>query len=456
LNKINPIALPLSIVLKKMKNTLKISLLFSTILLFTWACNKSSELGADLFEADRFNFQYVDTLSINAITEQSPAIIGYLSGAASDNILMVGKMEDPVFGIAEKRIYALLVPSDTTFVSNPIVDSVVFRMYYHPTGTYGDTSQTQKIGVYRLTQELKAEGGVINNDKTFPTESRPLGTATFVPTPNVITTVPNTGDTSKKINLRSRVDVKLDKTFGDELFANNNILGNSTLYASWFKGIEVRAETKTNTTTAFTFSVGDSTALYVYYRTSTTDTVSKVRSLIPTNGSIRYTYSNHDYNNSVVKDFLNSSSKGDSTLFVQCNSGVLTKFELPTLKNLGNIIVNKALLQFTIKPEASPKGFEPIDRILLFKPNFETIVDASTQGGYIDVFGGTLGSKDGQQLYRMNLTIYLQRVLNGKESNYMYLIPENQQFKASRSIFYGSKNKQYGAKLLLYYTKLSG
>jgi Domain of unknown function (DUF4270) len=441
-----------------MKDLFKIPLFFVAIIIITWSCNKSSELGSNLFEADKFDFQYAETLSLNAVAEQGPPILGYVSsdltGLSSDNVMMVGKMEDPVYGVAEKKIYTQLVPVGAIGVGSPIIDSVVFRLYYDASSTYGDTTQTQKIGIYRLTEELTTPNFIYNN-KTFTAESTPLGTATYKPTPRVITTVTAANDTATKINLKSRVDVKLDKSFGDLLFKDTSIYNDFSKFSAWFKGIEVRAESKTNTTTGFSFSSSDSTGLYVYYRTVVTDTISKVVSYIPTSTSIRYTYSNHDFNGSLVKPFLNNTEKSDSMLFVQSQSGVVTKLEIGGLKTLGNIIVNKAFLEFTVNPIESPLGFTPVDKILIMRPNFTPILDAATGNALLEVFGGTVIEKDGRQTYRMNISNHLQKVINGKESSYIYLVPENQQLKASRTVFYGTKHSKYPAKLLLYYTKLN-
>jgi hypothetical protein len=417
------------------------------------------KLGADLFDKDKFNYQYTDTVSILAQSEMSESLVGYSNTIAPTNTLFVGNMEDPIFGITETRAYTQLAPDATSVGSGFIVDSVIFRLFYNSTGTYGDTTKSQRISVYRLTETLV--GNLITTDKTFKTEAQPLASIQFKPTPNVtvrdsvrLTVNGVTKDTIG--DFRPRLSFRLPNTFGEQILSDTNRNTDLGKFYEWFKGLEVRAEGMTSAITAFSFRAADSTGIYIHYKTSTTDTVRRVFRVSTTDRLVRYTHFRHDYSKSKVLSYLKNPAKTDTVLFVQSGGGILTKLEFPHLKNLGSIAVNKAVLEFTINTEeADTLLFRPIRRFLLAKTNFDAIDDANASTGSLRFFGGDLTKNGSTSVYRMNITAHLQRMLDGRDGNNIYLIPELQVEEYARSILYGGKSPQFKAKLLLSYTKLA-
>ncbi len=438
------------------------------------SCNDPSVLGADLFEGDKLNLQFTDTLTINAVSETPDPLIMYSESTFPLDNLLVGKVKDRVFGLSESRIYSQF-RANTTTPDFSTADSfaVYLELPYNVTGVYGDTTAEQKLSVYRLSEEIP--DATIYSDKRLNAEATSIGSLTFLPKPNtrelVITeTKDDTGKVTKTDTtyLASRIRIKLDNTFAKKLVSLDS--SNLTNFSKWLKGLEIRAEKETGCMLSFDLSnaTGKTSAIVVYYR-KTSATTESVYSF-PSSGIIKYANFKHDYTSATIKPYINNQAKSDSLLFLQGMAGVNVKFELPYLQSLGKIVINKAELELTaVNDNTKMDAFPAIEQLLLRTARFSSIRDLSLDGAYITgnntrpldkltTSGGFVRTEtiDGSTFkkYHLNLTSHLQLIAQGKEGTVLYLMPHFKEERASRVVLYGLKTPKYRAKLNLTYTKL--
>lgn len=446
-----------------MKNIL---LVLSALALFltSISCNESSLLGADLFEGEKLNLQFTDTLTINALTEKTDSVLVYSTAPYYYDSLPCGKVNDPFFGLTEARIYSqfrfdsTIIP--TVNLSVAVIDSAFLDLVYNgsPSRIYGDTLNPQTLGIYRLTQAIPSE--TIYSNRIFSTEATPIGKYTFSPKPYTQLVSITKKDTTR---FSGRVRIPLDKNFSKQLLDTNNLKNITT----WLKGLEIRSEATTNTMLNFNFGVSTTnpTAIRLYYRIGTTDTLSLT---IPINTTHFANFKN-GYDAAPIKPFINNQKATDSLMFIQSMAGTNVKIEFPYLKNLGKVVINKAELEITVSKDSKTDIFPPIDQLLLRTAQFSAVQDVrfdsnygdgistrpreqmSTSGGFVrtETVSGTTVQK-----YYFNLSTHLQQMLEGKQGSNLYITPHFKEEKGSRVVLYGPKSSKYRAKLNIHYTKL--
>jgi hypothetical protein len=480
-----------------MKNIWKAFLGLAVCLIVTASCNKTSLLGSELFENDKLNLQFTDTLTLNALNDAPTPVLMHVKGITGYDNLPIGNMPDAYFGNLQSSIYAqfglqnITAPAFPPFDSVKI-DSVRFIMPYNAGGIYGDTTALQKLVVYRLTEQIL--GDSIYSNKTFANAPTPLGSLTFKPTPKttsqrVITALPGAtkNDTFTDI---PHISIPLDINFAKDIMRLSSTTLADTAFQAWLKGIVIKAETPANCmlnfnmgpsgVTAPTGQVGRLAGIYVYYRNNATDTARQFYSF-HTSGQPRYANYKNDYLNGKVKDFVNNPKRADSLIFLQSLGGSVARLEFPYLKNMGNIAINKAELEFTINEDADTKTIPALEQLILLTssakitdgnvvnlsgalsliPTNSRAIGDVGQSGYsvltfntIPDFGGYPFTENGVRKYRMNITQQLQKILNGTEGTQLYLVPHFQYTRAGRVVLYGAKHSKYKAKVNLIFTKI--
>lgn len=454
-----------------MKNIFIASVSF-LVLLIVGACNKSSQLGADLLSGDKLNLTFDDTLiTVTAQTENPDSVlaINYSpTSLTSFTKLPLGKMYDPVFGVTEARIYTNLAYSNSTApvldgASTYVLDSAKFVLAYSGANTYGDTIQNQSIGLYRLdaSEYLGGDNFTYYTNKRFKTEATKLGGLTnFTPFPN--TSVHIEKDTNK-YDYRPHIAFKIDNNFAKALLDTNvystfNANGGSA--SKYFRGFEIRSEQTTNAMLSFNVA-DDSSGLYIYYhKLNDTEKLSYLFRMT----SSTFPSFNHDYAKGTINNFYGGKKtiSGDSLLFLQGMAGPNIKFEFPNLKKqLGTAVVNRAELEFTILEDSTDR-YQPVERFILTTANGTAVADLQRSNGLTE-FGGVPVTEAGNlRRYKCNISQHLQYMLNGTAGTVLYLLPDNtrgtvpdKQETTRRVVLYGTKHSKYRTKLNLYYTKPS-
>jgi Domain of unknown function (DUF4270) len=441
-----------------MKNIILALTALSAILLFNSSCNESTLLGSELFENENLKLVATDSLSINALTDTNDSVVVNSSG--SFVFLPIGKVKDLTFGTYEARAYTELDSTSAYNFAGGRIDSVVFIIGYNAAGVYGDTTQTQKLSIYRLTENIKT--GTIYSSQKYTTQSTPLGTAEFTPKPRTfinegrgLTTLP---DTAPQIRIKIT-----DPSFIQQIGDTTNYISKNG-FKKWLKGVEIRAEKETSCMLNMDFGSAQATitGLYVYSKKDT----NYVYSFKPISSSnTKHCYFKNDYTNAKIKPFLNDQKMSDSLLFLQGMSGTNIKLEIPYIRNLGKIVINKAELELTIKEDDTQSDLFPATSQILVRDAVQNVIsdivdgDPTSRSAKFPSSGGFVRVKTegGEKLskYVFNISNHLQRMLEGKEGSQIYLVPFFKQENASRVVVYGvGKQLKYRTKINLTYTKI--
>ena len=463
-------------VMKNMKNILFALAVISAVFTNT-SCSDPSLLGAELFKDDKLNLQFTDTLTINAVNEPADSFVVNTKTTASLDYLLLGNVADPVFGPTEAQIFSqfryagVVTPTEVATADS---FSVYLELYYNSANVYGDTLADQKVSVYRLTEEIPDV--TLYSSKVFKSESTPIGSLTFKPTPN----------TADRVITRTIVDsVKFDTSFAAprvriplnmnfaQLLKDTSIFRDGaafsvTGFTKWLKGLVIKVENKTGCMMAFDFGSSKFTGIKMYYRKKGDKNESTLS--FPSSGLIKYSHFNLDYKNGTIQPFIRNQTKADEKLFVQGMSGVNVKLEFPYLQSLGKIVINKAELELTAVNEGTNMdAFPAIDQLLLRTAQFDPIFDLGLDPAYnrgpgvrslerLTTGGGFVRTETVNTVqykkYYLNLTTHLQQMFNGKQGSILYLLPLFKEEKGSRVVLFGPKSATFRSKLNITYTKI--
>ncbi|NJL73792.1 MAG: DUF4270 domain-containing protein [Saprospiraceae bacterium] len=145
--------------------------------------------------------------------------------------------------------------------------------------------------------------------------------------------------------------------------------------------------------------------------------------------TVRMVHFEHDYENTLVDNALGEQPNRNDLAFVQGMAGVNTVITFNDLKDLENIVVNKAELELRVAVLDGSRNdiFPPADQLLLFEVKedgtLELIEDFTLAAFSIadieDAIGGTLilNAVDNQLIrYSLNLSSHFQRIVKGEAS----------------------------------------
>jgi hypothetical protein len=427
----------------------------------TYSCIKSTPVGSELFDNDKLNVQFTDTVTIRCLTEKTDSIAAYIPNAASST-LFCGNTIDPTFGKQELMMFTQVVNAVTPgSMVGALYDSAVLVLPYDLSLMRIDSSETIQLDVHQLTQKMDS-AQVIYSNKKYTYNAVPIGTQSF--RPRLSDSLTNRADTLKS----AYVAIRLNDQFARQLVDTTQYpLSPTNLFKDIFKGLCIKANGTTKSVLAFN-TASPYARLHVYYRRDT----SKLRldfmlneASSPSGTKItRYTYINQDYTNAPIAPFVKNQQKSDSLVFLQGLAGSNVQIEIPYARNLGKIAVNKAELEFTINDKDGYK-YPALEQLALYQikagaaldfiTDFNTASTNTTIQGYFPYFGGTPQVLSGSYVYRMNVTDYLQQIIAGKQGSIMTMTAYNKTARLNRAILYGAGIAgARRAKLRLTYTVL--
>lgn len=463
------------------------SLLFVGLIFIT-ACNESSVIGTGIID-DNNDFVNVEVgeLSIRATTVLSDSVQTYRTTNQLDTYIC-GFMEDPLFGTYQSifntqvRLSRSLTMIDslniTNLEANASLDSA-FLVIELAEDFYGQISSTQEVEVYLLAEPLD------NNATYYSTDSFEsgdlLGSKMFTPAApdSIVFFTDATGiDTIKPPQMQIQLDVN-HPLFRDILFNGPNSLQYFQSDADLLgvlNGLQIRVSTTTPFEGLMSFdpvpptvSTPSVTGLYVHYPSVTGDnqlytfgineSAAKMVNFIP------------DYSGAIVEPFIgeNEYEKGDSLIFLQGMSGLNAKLEIQDFITLENVIINKAELEFTVAADLPEDrtlfSSSPIPQFFIGTKNADgeleiiTDVEAGIAGGTLNtlttIFGGNpVEDSDGTVTYKMNVTAYLQELVNGEhETAEIFVYPALRAERPQRVVLFGPGHSEHPAKLYVTYTE---
>lgn len=410
------------------------------------SCTDPLEVGAQLLDEDRANVGFTDTFTLVARTEVHDSVSAFSPGSGAIATFLFGRTEDPYFGITEAGFYLeTLLQRDLGGNVVPFfqegntqgytLDSVVLVLPIDSNGIYGNIAGTYDLEVYEVTEPIlpiDIEDGAAQSffsNITYEVNPMPLGTTTFIPD------FYDTLFVKKDININTldtidfrapHVRVRLDDAFGQSFFNQaEETFETDSAYLEFNPGFYVKPVGVSPG--LMNLNVNRSwTGLYFYYRAGN-DTLTysfESRSI-----GRRVSNYKHDYDGYVLGDFLDNGSDTDSLLFLQGMQGTRIAFEIPGLKNFDGRVINKAEVEFTVAvPEDYDIDFRtPADQIVLLRRSddgeFLVIRDVAVVPNDLDFyFGGQpIREENGDRLYRMNMSIHAQYLIDGTEPETIYI-----------------------------------
>ncbi|MBD0331289.1 MAG: DUF4270 family protein [Chitinophagaceae bacterium] len=420
--------------MKQFFSILLIGVFFSFLLLFL-SCtriNEATELGSDLIPAVDNITTFDTTLDVETYNETFSSINDSTRSTLTNEQFLGYIGNDPLFGKTTASMFFELKPGAFKFTfpfkkdSLIALDSVVLVLSYRE--TYGDSTVPQSVSVSELSQlnKFNYDSAYLLTGNNFQLSSQ-LGTTTFTP---------NQLDDSVFLfreKSRNQLRIRLDDAFGERLlnYDTTNAYASDSAFKSNFAGFAVIPSNMGNAIMGFALA-DTNTKLALYYRfTKNGKADTSVTYFRATRISASANDINRDYSGSEVEGYLGGATQ-DNLLFLQNSPGIFARLRVPALSNLSNRIVHRAelIVQQVYDPsdalfpppaylfvdayDTTKNNYRTLPFTFQFEPNgnINTLVLGMSPMRATDAFGNSVA------IWRLNLTRYVQHVVNRTTPNY--------------------------------------
>ncbi len=423
------------------------ALFFSGTILLSSSCQKPEEdLGIDLQrDQDLLGVNGLDTFSLKTYTVSEDSIrTDKLSPA------LVGAYIDPVFGFVKTSHNTVLRLSDTNpnFVpagssaSDMVVDSIVLVLRYvvNPDVRVYGSNGPQRFQVFEMDELLAVDSIYYHNRvPSFLPENLVLDEN------NLISLAPNDSVFVDSVMLAPQLRIKLKPELGNR-FIEASADGGLTEanFHEIFKGIRITVDpTQSNPyeTGIINFEANQLSKITMYYRdTLGGDTLLYDFPMRTGVGKYGHYEHNFDVAQYELRDQVvnGNATQGQQDLFVQGVGGTKIRVEIPHLLNIRDstdFAINQAILSIPVR-EGTTGEFNPPQQVLILG------VDSDGRtfllDDQIDSFAPTIPLDTVNNVYRINLTRHLQRVLLGEiENGYLEIVTASPGSTPNRVIING-------------------
>jgi hypothetical protein len=428
------------------------------LLLFSMACNDPTEVGTSLVAGDVINAQKKTDFEIDVFQNSPDSLLYYLplTSDQPSTQVQVGIIDDEFYGRNEASFFLQLLPlQNATDLSEMVLDSVVLQLYYDTTAFYGPTNSAHSLMVHEVSEEINRFSRYYTS-QSFDYDPEPIGELlNFPPITDKPVYLVEDGDTTATLDPHIRIH--LDPALGERLlYMDSTLVANDSAFISNFKGLYVKTESETGEYLGFEAYFGGSTptAITVYYKDPQVDTVTQSLNFgALAGGSVVLQNFTYDLGNSLAAQGIADPSISDSLLFMQGNGGVSAGLEIKGLENLGKILVNKALLEFTFNGEIlNYNQYDPLESLILVRKDLD--------GQYINLERPLIGQRDTvsrdpvQIKYIFNIPDYAQKLADGRIfDTRLRLIPVDAMMNPRRSVIFGSLDLNESVRFSLTYTE---
>lgn len=448
-------------------NRLLFSLL-SIIALWGLSCTKPVLIGADFLEDEKADLRFRVDFDLSFFTEKTDSLIVHSNNLSQQlATYLCGNIADPVFGKYSAEIYAQ--PVITTVASalrGATLDSVVLQLRYDTLGLYGNLEEPVTLEVYRMSENPSFNMTYYAHQR-FMTTGELLGSKTFVPQPFDSVWLNKPTDT---VRLAPHVRIPLDLSLLAEFTQQDSMVyTNQTAFLEYFNGLHIRMTTAQNTMLGFNL-LNSLSSLVFYYDTDNIENL-EFSLLFPT-GTIKMVHMEHDYTGTPVAQALEEGAENDFW-YVQGMSGATTRLEINNLSSLGNVLINRAELEFYgTYTDEEEQSFYPGCRYLVTQAKGDSTFVYSTDvvtalnytsgstglAAYKLLFDGSAGEvvsgPPAVYKYTMKVTSQVREIYRGNKENAIYFNPFSKGDSPGRSVIFGPGHPQYAPRLKIHYTLL--
>lgn len=415
------------------------------------SCQKEiSDVGMGIQpEEDLLNATVIDTFQIESYTELEDSL---KTDELSNNLL--GSYVDPVFGKVTSDIYTqfgVATNLSTIDILNTTVDSVKLQVRY--SGYYGEPDP-QTFSVQRITERFYLDSTYYST-KTLTTDGVELIRPGFETiTPDFSSEVIVGSDT-----LNPMIIFNLDTLLGKDILNNvsSGVLASETAFNNFFYGLHLSVNNPSqavNSGALLYFNMGDAqTKMIIYY---TENGTSKQLAFPVGSTQARFSHFVHDYSGTPVENCMNTPSLGQKFYYAQTMAGVRGVLKIKgidKLKDIGNIIINKAELYLPVQYYTTDP-YTVSGNAFVFYNN--TSGGASVMIDQISTTATYGGAYDNvKKAYTFNIGRHLQQVVRGDIPNLGFILNTSASSVSGGRIIFSGQNSPNREKpyLKVYYTK---
>lgn len=397
------------------------------LILALFSCKKDPyEIGIDLLPpSDTLNVKTTDTCTVLAFSVKQDSI-----RTSNPSSLIVGSIMDPVFGKTTCSFYSQvqLSTTDADFGTNPILDSLILKLYY--IGYTGDTTTRQNIKVYEMSQDIHFDSSYFSN-QTIGAYSTMLADLNFFPHPTDSVMVSGSKEQAQlHINLSNLTNYLGNKI----LYAPSSVLESNEAFKKFFKGLHIACTPVNGKGALLNFQTANGLSkLVVYYHDGTNPSNDSLSFEMPLNESCaRFVNIDHngylDAGQDLKRQLLNhDSAQGANQIFLQGLGGIKIKVKIPYISNFGKgkvVAINDALLM--LKTPETDTVYPPPPSITMIRQDsigrIGLLVDDLEGSAY---FGG-IYDKD-KRTYFFRITQHMQKMMANYYKNHfdLYIVVSN-------------------------------
>lgn len=402
------------------------------------SCTEPITVGSDLLEDDRVNVGFNGGLEISTTTVLDDSIQMYdaTNGGRLSRYLL-GSTEDDIFGLTSRGVYITpeLLRGGAGLVQPPlwldndsfIVDSLILVLPYDTASLYGDVYNTPvAYEVFEITDPFDQDADFYSNESLdlLPT---PLtsGTFTVVPERRLVHDTLVIDST-----LTHHVRIPLPMSLIERI-----VDADSTAYeldenfvSMVLAGLYIKTASVSNTFMGINpFDL--QAAIYAYY----TKSDGTVISFYPFD--IDQTVADYSFDRSGSQaEFLLEQDINDEVALMEGAGGLMTRVEIFNADTLAGKIINQAQLEFYLDETADfdYDRFDPAAIVTLYYRDADgrlqviediDILPAGVSAANREFFvGGNLQfDEEGRRFYQANLSVHLQRIVEGIHEPFVYI-----------------------------------
>lgn len=432
---------------------------------FTWlmafaimliGCSDPTPIGSGLLEQDQEDVVFTDTVTVDVTHSFPDSIRTYAQGLPSAN-LAFGTYEDPFFGTSSSEFYLQITPGSLSLpVLNDFdVDSVILVFEIDTLRSYGVFGEPIDFELSEMTESFDADAEYYS-DQSFAVDGIPVTNGSITVDPELTQTLISSGQDTL---MGKMVKIALPDLFGKKLL-DTALIAN---FDEGFFGLHMK-----NTSAAATAAMAvmraepsELTSLNIYYTNIVSDDTSNFvyRYLV---SPIDVRTSNLSYDATGSQLAQDTMDGNDDYLYLQGLHGPDLRITLPHITELGNILINSAVLSFTVAERAGDDldNYSPPSQLLLtvFDEDLGYYLAIDDVGTGFDNFGGNFVEEadnpdDIAGTYRLNLSNYFQKIVDGTNSDELFLQVFPKNYDPARVMFFG--NGALKPKLELTYTRIN-
>jgi len=412
--------------LKNIRNReVRLLLVVAFLFVLNLSCTKEKEpLGLDALPTPTAaRMMFTDNLQLDVYSKESAAI-----KSMNTPLVTLGAYQDPYFGSVKHGFYTefrLETENITLPKSSAVrIDSVHLQLVQ--TGVYGNLGE-YTLQVYELAERL--DDGVYYDSSTAKVKTSAIGQIDF--TPVSTQEIANSGD-------GYQVKLPLDTAFGRRLIEIGSAAYESnTAFLQAINGLKVSSELKAGSSGpggVYYFDLLSTNSNVVMYYTEIATGKSSTLSYVINDNCNYFIATDNNRSSTPVASALNDAASAKENVFIQGLGGtraVVSMSGLDTMVGKG-YIVHDAVLVCSVDNQKQG-AFDPSPRLYTF--------GLKADGALFELPDANVrldGELDGDDLYELRITQYVQDILDGDVENFELLVFEVDGY-AARTILYGTE-----------------